>query len=62
MPTAKECKEFVEAVVNAHDLDSAPAVRKRFAKYRDWFPPDAKNWKRLGVLVVPLFPRSMDSP
>src|SRR5207244_9570185 len=41
MPTARQCKDFLESVVNGDDKDLAAATRNRFAKlYRDWFPPD----------------------
>lgn len=44
MPTADECKRFVEAVVNGDDKDSVPATRNRFARlYRDWFPPEPED-------------------
>jgi len=41
MPTANQCKDFVECVLNGDYKDSAAAIRNRFARlYRDWFPPE----------------------
>src|ERR1039458_8566854 len=41
MPTANECKDFVESVLNGYYKDLAGAMRNGFAKRcHDWFPPD----------------------
>lgn len=41
MPSAKECKEFVESVLNGYYKDRTGVMLNGFVKrYRDWFPPD----------------------
>jgi len=52
MPTAKQCKDFIEAVVNGDDRDPVPAVRNRFRKvYTQWFPDDLQG-EGLRVLLL----------
>src|SRR5208282_3597134 len=52
MPTANQCKHFVEAVLNGDDKDSVAAIRNRFARlYRDWFPPDVGDEHYVQVML-----------
>lgn len=52
MPTAKQCKEFIESVVNGDDCDPVPAVRNRFRKlYLHWFPDDLEG-EAVRVLIM----------
>lgn len=47
MPTANQCKQFAERVVNGDEKDSTAAIRNRFERlYRDWFPPEPEGPNR----------------
>jgi len=42
--TVDEYRDFLLAVVNAHDRSAREGLRKRFVRlYRGWFPDDMKG-------------------
>jgi hypothetical protein len=54
--TVDECREFLLAVVNAHDRSAREGLRKRFIRlYRGWFPDDMKGQGAEEAVQVLLF-------
>lgn len=58
-----EYRDFLLAVVNAHDRSPREGLRKRFVRlYRDWFPDDMKGEgadEAVRVLLLAYTPRQM---
>jgi hypothetical protein len=61
--TVDEYRDFLLAVVNAHDRSAREGLRKRFVRlYRGWFPDDMKGEgaeEALRVLLLAYLPRQM---
>lgn len=51
--TTEELRDFLLAVVNAHDRSDRPGLRNRFVhRYRTWFPDDMKGSNAVRVLLL----------
>lgn len=61
--TVDEYRDFLVAVVNAHDRSAREGLRKRFVRlYRGWFPDDMKGEgaeEAVRVLLLAYSPRQM---
>ena len=53
VPTAKQCKDFLESVVNGEDCDPVSGQRDRFRRlYLHWFPEEHLEGEALRVVLL----------